>query len=265
MRERTCWQNEQLNPSSQNKKTDVGLLVSIAGGLKQRTFTNPSNTMVKISKVGISLPYYSTVNECVVNELVAVNEKKRARANETSPGPLSSEAKVQPTRVASVPTLSCNLQDNDRRMPLKKRMKRSESSMLPVQEHPKQKQESVTTSNAKGKMRPEECIKSIVQASGVSIESIKVDLNSFLPIEKQQHSSYPQAALAARNEDITSLKSLHKEGHNLQCSNKFGESIIHIICRRRRDDILNFLVSEAGVSLRLRDDLGRTPLHDAAW
>jgi len=97
------------------------------------------------------------------------------------------------------------------------------------------------------------------------MDSMEADPMSFFPIAKQQHETYAKAAMAARSEDLQALKTLHEQGKSLQCSNRFGESIIHIICRRGRDDILKFLVSEAGVTLRLRDDLGRTPLHDAAW
>merc|ERR1712224_1056513 len=36
-------------------------------------------------------------------------------------------------------------------------------------------------------------------------------------------------------------------------------------CRRGLTDIVMFLAEEAGASLRVRDDFGRTPLHDAFW
>ena len=70
---------------------------------------------------------------------------------------------------------------------------------------------------------------------------------------------------AARNEDLEALKVLHSRGHPLQCCNRFGESILHVACRRGSATITRFLLDEANVSLRVRDDFGRTPLHDACW
>jgi hypothetical protein len=215
-------------------------------------------TTIKISRAGIQLPFYTT--GVVVND---EKSQKRNRSDNNGPSPDENLPK-SPLRVASAPTLTsiCLSSGRNSRVPLKKRMKRSESSMFTLREPRDLKPKPDGTSTV---VKPEECVERIIQKSGISMRSMNVDSEYFLPIEKQQHSSYPQAALAARNEDLPLLKKLHEEGHNLQCSNKFGESIIHIICRRGRDDILDFLVSEVDVSLRLRDDLGRTPLHDAAW
>merc|ERR1712125_283841 len=70
---------------------------------------------------------------------------------------------------------------------------------------------------------------------------------------------------AFRRNDLDAIKSFHCQGRLLQCCNKFGESVIHLTCRRGSYDILNFLIDEAKVSILVRDDSGRTPLHDACW
>merc|ERR1739844_436499 len=44
-----------------------------------------------------------------------------------------------------------------------------------------------------------------------------------------------------------------------------GESLLHTSCRRGFTDIVRFFINEAGVSPRVRDDMGRTPMHDACW
>lgn len=36
-------------------------------------------------------------------------------------------------------------------------------------------------------------------------------------------------------------------------------------CRRGYDPIVQYLVNQADVSIRITDDCGRTPLHDALW
>lgn len=73
---------------------------------------------------------------------------------------------------------------------------------------------------------------------------------------------------AARSVNLKLLKQFLRDGRNLDACNKFGESIVHIMCRRGSLEGLSFLVEKANVSLMVRDDFGRNPLHDAmnhAW
>lgn len=60
------------------------------------------------------------------------------------------------------------------------------------------------------------------------------------------------------------------EQQPFRCSNRFGESLMHLACRRGRTDFVRFLVEELhGVTpsemLSIRDDCHKTPLHDACW
>lgn len=70
---------------------------------------------------------------------------------------------------------------------------------------------------------------------------------------------------AARLAKINELRRLHAMGVSFDCCNRFGESLVSLVCRKGNADVLRFLVQEAGVSLLLRDDFGRTVLHDAFW
>lgn len=70
---------------------------------------------------------------------------------------------------------------------------------------------------------------------------------------------------AVRTRNMDKLKQLHSSGQSLRCCNRFGESLIHMACRRGYEDIATFLIEEAGVSIRIQDDFGRTPMHDACW
>ena len=70
---------------------------------------------------------------------------------------------------------------------------------------------------------------------------------------------------ALRTERVDELRRLYESGASLQCCNRFGESLLHMACRRGLAEIVRFLVREAGVSLLVRDDFGRTALHDAFW
>jgi len=73
---------------------------------------------------------------------------------------------------------------------------------------------------------------------------------------------------AIQNSDIAALRTLQREhGQTYQCCcNRFGESVIHMACRRGLSAVVSYLLSEGDVkSLRICDDYGRTPLHDAIW
>ena len=70
---------------------------------------------------------------------------------------------------------------------------------------------------------------------------------------------------AARLAKINELRGLHAKGVSFDCCNRFGESLVSLVCRKGKADILRFLIKEAGVSLMIRDDFGRTVLHDAFW
>ena len=51
----------------------------------------------------------------------------------------------------------------------------------------------------------------------------------------------------------------------LKCSNQFGESLLHLACRKSFADVVRFLVQDAKVPLTVKDDFGRNPAHDACW
>lgn len=70
---------------------------------------------------------------------------------------------------------------------------------------------------------------------------------------------------AVQGNDVETLRSLGQSGHLMQASNRFGESMLHTSCRRGFTDVVGFFINEAKVSPRVRDDMGRTPLHDACW
>ena len=70
---------------------------------------------------------------------------------------------------------------------------------------------------------------------------------------------------AVRTQDVQTLKQLFANGHSMQCRNKFGESILHLACRRGFGDVVDFLIHDAQININIRDDFGRTPLHDVCW
>jgi len=69
---------------------------------------------------------------------------------------------------------------------------------------------------------------------------------------------------AIRSSDTITTRSLLATGLHPNACNKFGESIVHAACRRGDFPMLHALI-EAGSSVQVTDDFGRTPLHDACW
>ena len=52
----------------------------------------------------------------------------------------------------------------------------------------------------------------------------------------------------------------------LDCCNRFGEGLLNMACRRGFTDTVKYLLSpDIQLNVRVRDDGGRTPLHDACW
>eukprot|EP00553_Chaetoceros_curvisetus_P003968 CAMPEP_0204620564 /NCGR_PEP_ID=MMETSP0717-20131115/6565_1 /ASSEMBLY_ACC=CAM_ASM_000666 /TAXON_ID=230516 /ORGANISM="Chaetoceros curvisetus" /LENGTH=344 /DNA_ID=CAMNT_0051634795 /DNA_START=159 /DNA_END=1193 /DNA_ORIENTATION=- len=86
------------------------------------------------------------------------------------------------------------------------------------------------------------------------------------PITEEELANYGVDVVSATREDqLDVLRDLHENGRSLSCCNRYGESLMHMACRRGFTSIVNFLTAEAGVAIRITDDCGRTPLHDAFW
>ena len=92
--------------------------------------------------------------------------------------------------------------------------------------------------------------------------------DDFLPPTEEQIAAYTNEAVSAvRSSDISALRQIYNQYGSLamQCCNRYGESLLHVACRRSTPSIVLFLLNEANVSPRIKDDYGRTPLHDACW
>ena len=127
-------------------------------------------------------------------------------------------------------------------------------------------------------MSPDSLIKSILMShhdsSSTSADEEKGTTTTLQPLHEHEflHPTEEQIAAynthiiaAVRASDIYALRTMHNNGQTLGCCNRYGESILHMACRRSNPHVVAFLLEEAGVSPRIRDDHGRTPLHDACW
>jgi len=115
---------------------------------------------------------------------------------------------------------------------------------------------------------PQVTLISMLQEAGYQAQSRKSsELNDyFLQYTEEDIAAYDQEVInAIRSKNIPLLRALKAKGKTLQCANRYGESLVHMACRRGMTDVVRFLILEAKVSLRVKDDYGRTPLHDACW
>ena len=90
--------------------------------------------------------------------------------------------------------------------------------------------------------------------------------NFFIEHTAEQMDAYDnEVAQAIRTSDLEKLREMAIQGRPLQSSNRFGESLIHMACRKGATDVVRLLIKEAHVSVKVCDDYGRTPMHDACW
>lgn len=125
--------------------------------------------------------------------------------------------------------------------------------------------DSIKYRDVKPDARPLDVVKEALSSRGVKCvtkPSMDVEEGFFTKVtDMYDH----EIANAIRSSDVEGCRKLISEGNNLQCGNRFGETLIHLACRRSHRDLVSFLINDAGVSLRVRDDFGRTPMHDACW
>jgi hypothetical protein len=67
-----------------------------------------------------------------------------------------------------------------------------------------------------------------------------------------------------RRNDAAALEAAIASGLSPNPCNRFGESLVHNICRRGNHEMLDIFIRN-GCTLQFADDYGRTPLHDACW
>lgn len=94
---------------------------------------------------------------------------------------------------------------------------------------------------------------------------LSVKANTSSNIVEDQDAYDMEVTMAVRNGNLPKLKELHQTGYSMDASNRFGESLLHISCRRGHTAMVKFMVQEAKINPRVMDDMGRTALHDCCW
>mmetsp|Transcript_18936 Transcript_18936/g.27735 ORF Transcript_18936/g.27735 Transcript_18936/m.27735 type:complete len:686 (-) Transcript_18936:193-2250(-) len=160
------------------------------------------------------------------------------------------------------PNATTNVNTNKKENQIPNKNSSTESGTAPS------KNEANNRSNNKN-ISPAEYIQNLAKARGIDPKPEKsLELNDgyFVKPNEENYASYTDDVVrAVRSCDIDTLKEMLKSGRTLQCCNRFGESLIHMVCRRGFVDVAAFFLHQAKVSARVRDDYGRTPMHDACW
>jgi hypothetical protein len=123
----------------------------------------------------------------------------------------------------------------------------------------------------KKQMKPDDKLKKIAVKHGYKYKTYSYSElvekgDFFVEMKPEAFSGYDATiARASRAGDLATFQEYHANGKPVQVCNKYRESVVHTVCRRGHTQVLNFLLNEAFVSVRIADDLGRSPMHDVAW
>ena len=116
-------------------------------------------------------------------------------------------------------------------------------------------------------VNPADFVTNAFESRGISVDELvsQAEKRFRAPSQTMIEAHTQELLQAVRDNNLDKLKQFHESGVVLESSNKFGESLLHLACRRGRSSIVRFLVQVVQVNLDVRDDYRRTPLHDACW
>ncbi|CAM9972902.1 unnamed protein product, partial [Ectocarpus sp. 12 AP-2014] len=115
---------------------------------------------------------------------------------------------------------------------------------------------------------PEDFLHALLRERGYTTEMVAMKETVYhRPPEPDQVAAYDKAILrAVLDEDEAALERMRADGRRMDACNRFGDSILHMACRRGRAAALRFLLRAAGpAGVVSSDDFGRTVMHDACW
>lgn len=107
-------------------------------------------------------------------------------------------------------------------------------------------------------------ILAVHEYDAVPIDALKSPIYRTKPTPDQIAAYDMDLVRSVRSGQLERIVEIHSAGKNLDACNRFGESILHMACRRGNREILQFLL-DCGLVVERSDDFGRTPFHDACW
>jgi ankyrin repeat protein len=143
--------------------------------------------------------------------------------------------------------------------------KRKLQTVSDEENQPSRKRVSISSNKV---ISPYQFVREMYIANGLTIKENNAEFSAlFSKPTDTQIAAYCLDTIkaVARSADIDELRRLLASGVSFDCCNRYGESLISMVCRRGNTEIVRFLMKEANVSLFICDDFGRTVLHDACW
>eukprot|EP00429_Kryptoperidinium_foliaceum_P022571 CAMPEP_0176142304 /NCGR_PEP_ID=MMETSP0120_2-20121206/72394_1 /TAXON_ID=160619 /ORGANISM="Kryptoperidinium foliaceum, Strain CCMP 1326" /LENGTH=203 /DNA_ID=CAMNT_0017478521 /DNA_START=69 /DNA_END=677 /DNA_ORIENTATION=- len=114
---------------------------------------------------------------------------------------------------------------------------------------------------------PQHALEQICEKRGLATKSRSFESipKAFETLPKDLDAWNFEVLAAVRTGNLEQLKALHQDGYNMKCTNRFGETLLHLACRKALVPVVEFLLEDVGMPANIHDDTGRTPLHDAFW
>ena len=115
-------------------------------------------------------------------------------------------------------------------------------------------------------MSPQAYLDVLIHSRGYSTRRYRTLQTGYYskPTAFQQASYNVYLVKLVRANDVEKLRAVMQAGISPNPCNAYGESLVHMVCRRGDYEFLKMLL-EIGTSIQVSDDYGRTPLHDACW
>ena len=115
-------------------------------------------------------------------------------------------------------------------------------------------------------MSPQAYLDVLIHSRGYSTRRYRTLQTGYYskPTAFQQASYNVHLVKLVRANDVKKLRTVMQAGISPNPCNAYGESLVHMVCRRGDHELLKMLL-DCGTSIQVSDDYGRTPLHDACW
>jgi hypothetical protein len=106
----------------------------------------------------------------------------------------------------------------------------------------------------------------MIRVKGYSTRRFKTLQSGYYnkPTELQQASYNVHLIELVRAGNYDGLSKVLRSGISPNPCNQYGESLVHMVCRRGESQPLQIML-DSGCLIQVADDYGRTPLHDACW
>jgi hypothetical protein len=125
--------------------------------------------------------------------------------------------------------------------------------------------DAVTTMVVKSTVSPQDYVDAMIYALGYSTKRY----NTLETAYYNRTTPLQQASFRSHMLNLVKMGNARELKAHLQCglspnpANVYGESLVHKVCRLGRSRLLQALLDDCHVDVRVADEHGRTPLHDA--